>query len=58
MAAMTGMSQFGAPSPPPGRNSLFLNNLPNSMSSQGLGTTKHVPRPNTLASAISRYDKE
>lgn len=56
MMSMTGMSQFGAPSPPPARNNMFLNSIPSPMNTQGLGGigTKHtISRPNTLASAIN-----
>ena len=59
MAGMTGMttgvSPFGAPSPPPQRNNLFVNNM-NPVGSQGLtGVAKQHPtsRPNALASAIN-----
>ena len=51
--------QYGAPSPPPSRNNLFINSaVPSSLAaaaaSQGMPALKHVSRPNTLASAISR----
>ncbi|XP_019854269.1 PREDICTED: CCR4-NOT transcription complex subunit 2-like [Amphimedon queenslandica] len=51
--------QYGAPSPPPSRNNLFINSgaVPGGAlgvpHSQGVGPLKHVSRPNTLASAIS-----
>ena len=55
---MSVLPQYGAPSPPPApaaaaglRNNIYI---PSTMTSQGMGGAKHVPRPNTLASAISR----
>ncbi len=53
----TGISPFGAPSPPPQRNNMFISNNINPLGTQGLiGMSKpHPPssRTNVLASAIN-----
>lgn len=50
-----GVSSFGAPSPPPQRNNMFINNI-NPLGTQGLmGVSKQHPtsRSSVLASAIN-----